>query len=129
MKKKPPSLAACLQTIASFARLMRTDKVRSPRQILDDSGYAEHFQEITQEKIARLVRNDPKIIDEWVQFSEDKRWSPAWAFGKQTRARWEVAYKVPSGQATYRVAFQDAVTACAFMIRMEMEELRVNAKA
>ena len=126
MKKKPPSLAACLQSIALFARLIRTDKVRSPRQIFDNSAYVKHFQEITQEKIALLVRNDPKLIDEWLQFSEDKRWTPAWAFGKQTRVRWEVAYIVPSGKATYRVAFQDAVTACAFMIRMEMEELRVN---
>ncbi len=71
--------------------------------------YAKHFQTISHEEIKKSIRNDTRFISEWIQFTEDKRWTPAWGGGMD-----------------YCVTFDNPIDACAFMIGMEMEELRIK---
>ena len=66
--------------ICRFPRNLRDLRDCTPQAVWSDSGYRLCRSEITQDDLEREITREPSLIDEWLRFSKDKRWSPAWYF-------------------------------------------------
>lgn len=114
----------CLAKICQFARDFRAENILAPRQLYDATGYATHHSQITQEDIEASLRQNLSLIDDWLRFTEDKRWSPAWGFGRTGEADWVLIHITATSHCDYELRFSSAISACALMIRLEMEDFR-----
>ena len=124
MKSKKGRL---ITAICSFPREYRTLRTISPREWIQTSGYLDQHQSITQEEIEDAIRADVSLIKNWVHFCQDKRWTPAWTIGKRGRL-WVVGLVDKNGRLTCQVVCKGSVEACALLVRMEMEELRLAVR-
>jgi hypothetical protein len=75
---------------------------------------------ITVEAVKAVLNADPKLIDEWLLWSEDKR-SPAW-FWYDENGSYVVGH-YPRGD---RMVFPDATSACAEFIIRELRSIWGN---
>ena len=114
----------CVFAICEFAKIYRADKNATPRDMFKRTGYRRHYASITQEQVIDLLRTHPILVDEWRMFSQDKRWTPAWFLKKRSENIWRVGYVDRGGNTIQEILFSDSASACALMIRMEMEDLR-----
>ena len=73
----------CITKISRFAKDFRMERVRTPRQIYDATGYTDYHAQITHEDIEASLRQDLSLIDDWLAFTQDKRWTPAWGLSMQ----------------------------------------------
>jgi hypothetical protein len=120
-----------VKMISEFARNVRLGGKRTMRQLYDETGYEACHNEITQQDIEAAVSRDLTLIDEWMSFSEGKRWIPTWLLNKNQKSenRWVVLYEGKGDNShNYQIQFSTPITACAFMIRMEMEQFRLQTK-
>ena len=116
-------LDRCLETICRFAnREFRQNK--SSFQIYEEANYKNYYKELTIEKIVERIRKDESIIDEWIDFSADKRCTPSWAF-MHNNEQWELRYIGVDGVPLYQLTYENRISACAHMIKLEMEALRI----
>jgi hypothetical protein len=112
--------------ICEFVRRFRSGGQLTQRQIYEETGYGSWYDEVSQEDIEAAVARDLTLVDEWLSFSEDKRWTPAWGLAKRGRRDWVVFHVPEGGGSGYEIRFASPVPACALMIRMEMEDLRLG---
>ena len=126
MAKRPP-LSEIVKAIAEFPRRYRDELQLTPRKMFESMRYSAAYLEISQEQIEAIVEHDPVLIEDWVRFSEDKRWTPSWwiaPHGKQ----WIVGHMNNKLVRDCEIVFDSPTTATAFMIRMEMESFRTEAR-
>ena len=116
----------CVKQIAEFARAYRSEQVRTPRQLYDETGYGTKHPSISQADIEAVVSDDLSLVDDWIAFTEDKRWTPAWGLSKRGRKSWVVFRVKKGGVIACEVVFTSPVPACALMIRLEMEGFRLS---
>lgn len=60
------------------ATSIRSSEGLSLNQALARAGYATLRSQIDREGILSLLRKHPRLVDEWVMYSEDKRTSGGW---------------------------------------------------
>ncbi len=113
---------SCVTRICEFARLNRSERVRTPQQLYDETGYAAEHSAISQTEIEAAISRDMSLVEDWLAFTEDKRWTPAWGLVKRGEGVWVVFHVAKGGGRGYEVVFASSVPACALMIRMEMED-------
>ncbi len=118
----------CLFRICQFARVYRSERDRSPREIYDATSYTTCHAGISQEDIEESVTRDPSLISDWLAFTEDKRWSPAWGLAKRSENRWIVFHGLRDGTFDYELSFRSGIPACALLIRFEMEHFRCDSQ-
>ena len=117
-------LKICLETICNFPTIYkRGDK--SPFIILGQSGYADIFDQVNEDEIFRYIENKIDIVEEWIQYSDDIRHSPAWAFQNNSKSKWTVLYN-DNGKAKTTFTFDNPFNACAKMIKVTMDEIRTG---
>lgn len=126
MEKTGFTKEQCISNICRFPINYRVDSTRKPIEIYNASKYSRYRQEISYEDIVDFVRENTSIIDDWITFSKDKRWTPAWSFSKNSVNAWSVIYIEHDGVEMCCLTFNNPVNACAFMILMEMEQFRGN---
>lgn len=127
MAKTEIAKEQCIKNICCFPISYRADKSRTPIEIYNTSGYSKYHREISHDDIVDFVRENPSIIDDWIMFSQDKRWVPAWSFTKESKNTWKVFYVEKEG-ITYELTFSNPYNACAQMILMEMEQFSKHKK-
>jgi len=115
-------LQACIETICKFPTLYKTAN-KNPVDLVKQSGYNELYNYVTIESIATYLRKHQDVVNSWVQFSDDIRHSPAWGFGQDNNNKWQVVY-ADNGHPVESFAFEDAVDACAKMIKETIETIR-----
>ncbi len=113
-----------INRICEFARRYRSEHEMTPRQIYEEAGYDLHHSEITQDAIEAVLRRDQTLIEEWLRLSEDKRWTPSWGL-EESGDHWLLYRASESGRALH-ARFRSPVAACALLVRMEMEGLRLG---
>ena len=113
--------------ICEFARRYRSERERTPHQLYEATGYSASFSHITQQDIEAVVAHDGALVGDWLSFTEDKRWTPAWGLHKRGDM-WVVFHIREGAVRSYEVAFDSSIPACALMIRMEMEDFRLREK-
>jgi hypothetical protein len=88
---------------------------KSLRQLVREGRMAPSA--LTLEAVKSALDEDPRLIDEWQQWSQDKR-APGWFLTIENDPR--VIGRFPQGD---RLVFPDAVTACAEFILRELQAL------
>ena len=118
----------CLSRICQFARSHGSERDRTPQQLYDATGYARCHARIAHEDIEQWVARDLSLIDDWLAFTQDKRWSPAWGLLQRDDAHWVVFHVPRAGRFDCELSFRSAVPACALLIRLEMEQFRCGTQ-
>jgi hypothetical protein len=118
----------CLARICQFARHYRSERDRTPRQLYDATRYTACHATITQDDIEQVVTRDPTLIADWLAFTEDKRWTPAWGLSKRSETHWIVFHGLRDGTFDYELPFRSAIPACALLIRFEMKRFRCDTQ-
>jgi hypothetical protein len=110
--------------VCEFVKELRLQRERTPQEIYFETGYGDCYEEITQQQIEAFISHDSSVVDDWLSFGEDSDRSPGWRLGKHG-VQWTVLRVLPNGGYGYSICFSSPVPACALMIRMEMEDLRL----
>ena len=95
---------------------------KSTISIVQESGYFELYNKINEEQIAAMLQNHPQTIENWLQWSEDKR-SGGWYFTKGGENEYGVGY-YPDYNFDF-MDFSDKFKACAAYIIREIEMIRL----
>lgn len=117
----------CIDSICYFVRIYKKQN-KKPIDIFIDSNYKKYYQEISMEKIITKVKSDESIVEEWIMFTLDKRWTPAWGLFEKENGKWFVSLIEKTGKPSYELIYTDRILACAHMIKFEMEGLRLGEK-
>ncbi len=99
--------------------------------LLEETGYFELHDQISADDIRTALLYCPECVQEWIQYSEDKRSSSGWYLTLNDEGLYETAYfdikAVPN--TTNRVQYKDAIDACAAFIKHEIESIRAGKGA
>ena len=79
---------------------------------------------IDGQSLERELRRWPEIVDNWLRWSEDKRWAPAWYFS-QAGAHYIVGYYATKKAQCHSKTFADRFRACTEFIVHELEDYRM----
>jgi hypothetical protein len=110
--------------IIRFPRKFHIVQNVSIRELLERSGYFEvHSQENSQSIEIALAR-DPDCINDWLAWSEDKRTASGWHFLYEKEGRYTVGKITLSSEHAKSSQFAEAIAACAFFIKQEIEDIR-----
>ena len=91
---------------------------KSPRQVVQMLNLARHRSEVNQEKISAYIRENEHLLELWLRWSENKRWSPSWYF-KRREPNWLVG-KFPGGP---ELTFDDPIEACSRFVEIELDDI------
>lgn len=97
---------------------------KSWNTLLQESGYLENQEEVTADKIEEALRLHSNLINDWLQYSDDNRSTPAWGFSKTDTGKYRVSH-YPEGKDFQEMVTFDSFKACAYFI---MCEIRSSAK-
>jgi hypothetical protein len=122
MATKPSTASEAAVAACRWVRRYREEARMTPRRIYDETAYSDFFREVSEEALERVLREDRALVDAWEMFSGDKRWSPAWYFTLDGERPY-VGYYPPDPHKREK-HFDDPVKACAYFVKMEMEDFR-----
>lgn len=93
--------------------------------LLKESGYLENQDKVTVGKIEEALRLHSNLINDWIQFSDDNRSTPAWVFGKGDSGKYRVAH-YPEGKDFQEMVTFDRFKACAYFIMCKITSSAKN---
>jgi len=109
-----------ISKICSIPRDFYSDQNKSTIQLFNESGYLEQRDLVTKEKLMEHLMENPDLINDWENYSSDKRVSQGWYFLKD-ESQWIVGYSsVPSQEQ--KTFFTSGIEACAEFIIHELKE-------
>ncbi|MCC9602229.1 hypothetical protein LOC67_16865 [Stieleria sp. JC731] len=76
-------------------------------------------------ELERELRYRPELVDGWLRWVEDKRWSPTWYFSPTDNGQYLVGYFSPDEDQKRLTVFDDRYRACAAFIIHELESYRL----
>jgi hypothetical protein len=98
---------------------------KSEITLLIEAGYFELYNQITENGLIEILKENLHSIDEWVQYSEDNRSSPAWYFKKNSNGNCFVGH-LPEGEEFKEINTTDVFYACAVFIKRHIESIRIT---
>jgi hypothetical protein len=113
--------AAEVTRICRIARDHRAPGAPALRDLIDAAQYRAVRPRLTAATVKSCIDADPRLIDDWLGFSEDKRTAGGWAFQRQTPFGWKVWQPFPEGAGPAPRRFARAGTACAEYILAELD--------
>lgn len=96
----------------------------SPWEFLKKSGYFAEHEQISDEIIRQKLAEHPERVNEWVNYSENKRSTPGWFLKTDDKRSYIVGYIDSQSRITEQNEFVDPITACAKFIKKEIEAMR-----
>jgi hypothetical protein len=93
--------------------------------LLEATGYLGLHDQISEEDIRAALARCTECIQEWVQYSEDKRTSSGWYVMENDEGCYEVGYVTERGDRQRRVVYDKLVDACAAFVKREIENIRL----
>jgi hypothetical protein len=94
-------------------------------ELLKNSGYFECPDKIDEQNIKHsLLNSNIEIFNKWKIWSENKRTNSGWHFIEKSN-KYLVGY-LSNGEKTKELEYSDRVSAYAFFIKYEIEEVRLN---
>ncbi len=97
----------------------------SMERLLADSGYLNCPEMIQIDDIRRMLLEFPKCIDDWAEYSEDKRSDCGWYLETKSGKPFMVKYYHQDKKKRNAFIYGDRVTACAAFIKLEAEEIKL----
>ena len=124
MKANSDEVAAKIVTLpGEFHRLGNV----SILSLLQATGYFEFHDQIAEEDIREALIRFPERVEEWIQYSEDKRTSSGWYVIQNDEGLYETGYISDACTPTKRVQYENVVDACASFIKHEIEDIRLGS--
>jgi hypothetical protein len=93
--------------------------------LLQESGYIELYNKITEDEIIEILKKYPHLIAEWLEWSGDNRSSFKWYFSRDDDGKCFVGHW-PEGEEFEEISTSDEFKACAAFIKREIESTRVK---
>jgi hypothetical protein len=94
--------------------------------LLKKSGYFEAHDQISEDAIHQAILDHPECLDDWVQYSEDKR-TTGWYIQNRQDGTYAIGYIPPTGKENLTpINYRDKTSACAAFIKREIESIRKN---
>ena len=117
-------IQSTLLAVCNWVKDYNKSNAATPRELYLKTKYGEYHDMITEGDIEKILQDNIGLIDLWETFSMDKRWSPSWYFTRLESGKSEVGYYHHYEKLKKHMLFDDEVKACAFFIKMEMEDFR-----
>lgn len=114
-----------ISKVCSIPRDFHTQQTKSINQLFNESGYLEQPEVVTKEKLIDHLKANPDLIDDWENYSSDKRISQGWYFMKD-KSEWIVGYTGTQSQEQIQ-AFSSSFESCAEFILHELKEFAEHA--
>jgi hypothetical protein len=92
--------------------------------LLEVTGYFGLHEQVSEADIRAALVRWPECVQEWFQYSEDKRTSSGWYLTENDGQCYETGYVVEAHTRTKRVQHDNAIDACAVFIKHELEDIR-----
>jgi len=94
----------------------------SMNALLKETGYCEFHDLFSETAIADALSLNPEIINDWLEYSEDKRTSSGWYIKRGKKGAFIVGKveMIENSEMTYT----DKIKACAAFIKREVETIR-----
>lgn len=89
--------------------------------LLEESGYYNMHNEVVVADIQHSLHQNDDAINNWLQWSADKRVSQGWWFINNLPGKYAVGFH-PSERIEERL-FTDRFAACAYFIKREIEDV------
>ena len=89
---------------------------KSPNEVVQMLKLGRRRNEVSPEKILAYLKENTHLLELWLRWSEDKRWSLSWYFTKR-EPNW-VLGKVPNGP---ELVFNDPIQACSCYVEIELD--------
>lgn len=90
--------------------------------LLYGSNYFFNHYVVTEIAIRDSLCKNPEIVNDWLDYSGDKRVNSGWFFRRSdTRDGYQIGY-YPCGSV---IDYPDGITACAAFIKHEIEDIRM----
>ena len=116
-----------MKTLELICRLpghLKNIQTKSPAQLVKESGYVHDERMLDIKEIQNYIRSHPELLEEWTNYSGDKRSSNGWYFEIDDSVNLaEVGY-YPKGEI---FKFSDKFKACAKFIQLEITEISLHA--
>lgn len=96
----------------------RNHSDKSPKDVARMLNLKEHRREVDPEKISAYLSENPYLLEEWLRWSRDKRWSPSWYLVRRA-SNWIVA-RHPDGP---EYVYKDAIQACTKFVEIELDDI------
>jgi hypothetical protein len=90
----------------------------SPKEYIRSEHLHKYRNEITYDNIYSYLLGNPLLVDDWLSWSQDKRYSSAWYFVPRGQT-WVIAHSQNGNEES----FVDRTKACAKFIQVELEDL------
>lgn len=90
--------------------------------LLKESGYFETHSLVSIGDIRAALELEPRCVEEWLVYSEDKRCDSGWYFMQTEKNKYVVDY-YPPGDKAY-ITYDDPLDACAAFIMKEIEDIK-----
>ncbi len=109
-----------LEKICNLPTELKTNTNTSIFKIIQATGFAENESAFDEELLSEFFKAHPNLVNEWVNFSEDQRCTPAWYLEQIDTEidEWVVGYLERPGHHIHRLKYRDKADACAkFVIK------------
>lgn len=117
-------LGVIASRVISLPRAFWDHGNKSMFSLLKDSGYFETNGQISMELFQSALLKDRRCIQDWLQYSNDKRTSSGWYFNKVDPGRFVVGFVPEQAQNKKKIFFNDPFVACANYVMNEIEYIR-----
>ena len=91
---------------------------RSLRELVDESGYREVRSTLTREDLTGYLERHPKLVLDWLRYSEDKRTSGGW-YLMHPPSSWVVG-RLGGSEQEREISFGSGPEACGEFILREL---------
>ena len=98
-------------------------KTKTLLTLLDESGYIQVHEQIQENEIIGILKRRPHLIAEWLQWSDDQRWSPTTYFTKGEDGKCFVGH-TPEIKEFKEINTSNEFYACAVFIKYQVENIR-----
>jgi len=94
-------------------------------ELLRESSYFDNYNNISVENIHDALNLYPECVNEWMQYSEDKRASSGFYIKQEECKKYIIGFINVNGNHNFQpVVYDDRIEACAFFIKKEAESIR-----
>ena len=113
-----------IEKLIHFPYDYRTRENVSPIALLNESGYVENSNLISEVEIEEILNLYPDSINEWLLWSENKRTAKGWLFTRDEDDGWCFVGYFPESKEFEEINTKDVFKACAAFVKREAEYLR-----
>lgn len=116
-----------IEIVVSLAQGKESHKGATFMRLLEASGYFELYEKITEDKIRDQLTQNPKLVQDWMDWSGDGRSGEGWYFKRNDDGFYALWFSCFEGDSTaYQIEYSDAIEACAAFVKRALEESRTS---